>query len=98
MPQLLALGVLALAQLFDYASFLVMIQRHGLEAEANPIVVMLAEISGLAGLTASKLLAVVFMALLLAFVLPRRRGLAIGVLTFGVAAGLIGGVTNMATI
>lgn len=38
------------------------------------------------------------MALLLAFVLPRRRGLAIGVLTFGVAAGLIGGVTNMATI
>jgi hypothetical protein len=92
------LAVLGLAQLFDYASFLLMIDRHGLAAEANPIVVHLAEEVGLPGLTLAKVLIVGFTALLMVALAPRRRRLAMGLLMFGVAAGLVGGFSNLATI
>jgi hypothetical protein len=39
--RLAALVFLAVAQLFDYVSFMVMIEQHGLAAELNPIVVTL---------------------------------------------------------
>ena len=35
-------GLLLLAHVFDYGTFLWMTSRHGLSAEANPIVVMMA--------------------------------------------------------
>ena len=98
MPQAIALAVLALAHLFDYASFLLMIDRHGLAAEANPIVVRLAEESGLPGLTLAKVVTVAFAALLMFVIAPRRRRLAIGLLTFGIAAGLLGGFSNIASL
>ena len=98
MPLPVALGVLTLAHLFDWASFLVMVGRHGLGAEANPIVVTLFEEAGVPGVTLAKLLTVAFAALLAVLLAPTRRRMAMVLLTFGVAAGLVGGFSNVATI
>ncbi len=98
MPQALAFVALALAHAFDYASFLVMVDRHGLAAEANPIVVALAQEVGLPGLTVAKVVTVCFAALLMVVIAPRRRRLAMGLFVFGVGAGLLGGFSNIATI
>jgi hypothetical protein len=98
MPQLVAFAALAFAQLFDYTSFLLMIDRHGLSAEANPIVVLLAQEVGLPGLTLAKLGTVAFAAVLTIVIAPRRRKLAMGLLIFGVGAGLLGGFSNIATL
>ncbi len=98
MPLPVALGVLALAHLFDWASFLIMVARHGLGAEANPIVVTLVEETGLTGVTLVKVATVAFAALLAVLIAPRRRRMAMVLLTFGVAAGMVGGVSNVATI
>jgi len=97
-PQAVALGVLALAHLFDYASFLVMVNRHGLAAEANPIVVILAEAAGLPGLTIAKVVTVTFAAGLMILIAPHRRRVALGLLVFGISAGLVGGVSNVLTL
>ncbi len=94
----IAMGVLALAHFFDYASFLVMIGRHGLAAEANPVVVLLHQEIGLAGLTLAKVVTVAFAAGLMFIIATRRRNLAVGLFVFGVMAGVVGGVSNIATI
>ena len=93
-----ALVVLALAHLFDWVSFLVMITRHGLSAEANPIVVQVFEETGLTGVTIAKVATVVFAALLAMLIIPNRRRLGMGLISFGVVAGLFGGITNIATL
>jgi hypothetical protein len=98
MPLPAALGILALAHLFDWASFLVMVGRHGLGAEANPIVVTLFDEAGVPGVTLAKLATVAFAALLAVLLAPKRRRMAMVLLAFGVAAGLIGGFSNMATL
>jgi hypothetical protein len=98
MPLPIALGVLALAQFFDWVSFLVMIARHGLGAEANPIVVTLVEETGVTGVTLAKVATVAFAALLAVLIAPRHRRMAMVLLTFGVAAGMVGGLSNIATI
>jgi hypothetical protein len=94
----IAMGVLALAHFFDYASFLVMIGRHGMAAEANPIVVVLHQEIGLAGLTVAKVVTVAFAAAIMFIIATRRRRLAMGLFVFGVMAGVVGGVSNIATI
>ena len=96
-PQLLAFGVLALAHFFDYATFLVLMVRHGLAAEANPIVVRIAETMGIPGLTLAKVATVAFAFALMLLIAPKRRRLAGGLLVFGVAAGLVGGFSNVAS-
>jgi hypothetical protein len=98
MPLPFALGVLTLAHIFDWASFLVMIARHGLGAEANPIVVKLFEETGVPGVTLAKLATVAFAALLAVLIAPRRRRTAMVLLAFGVAAGMVGGISNVATL
>ena len=98
MPQAIALTVLALAHLFDYTSFLLMVDRHGLAAEANPVVVLIAQAAGLPGLTLAKVVTVGLAALLMLLIAPRRKRLAIGLLVFGISAGLVGGLSNIATI
>jgi hypothetical protein len=95
---LIALGMLAVAQLFDYVSFMVMIDRHGLAAELNPIVVALANNVGLIGLTLVKAGAVIFLAFAVLLLMPRRRHVAIAVLSVGVVLGVVGGVSNVMTI
>jgi hypothetical protein len=87
-----------LAHLFDWLSFLVMIARHGIEAEANPIVVTLVEQTGVPGVTLAKIATVVFAAGMAVLIAPKRRRLAMVLLTFGVAAGTIGGLSNIATL
>jgi hypothetical protein len=98
MPLPLALGVLTLAHLFDWASFLVMIGRHGLGAEANPIVVTLFEEAGVPGVTLAKLATVAFAALLALLLAPKRRRMAMALLSFGMLAGFVGGISNIATL
>ena len=94
----IALGMLAVAQLFDYVSFMIMIERHGLAAELNPIVVALADNVGLIGLTLVKAGAVIFLAFAVLLLMPRRRHVATAVLTVGVILGVVGGVSNVMTI
>jgi hypothetical protein len=98
MPLPVALGALALAHLFDWVSFLVMIARHGLGAEANPIVVTLVEETGVPGVTLAKIATVAFAAGMAVFIAPQRRRLAMVLLTFGVVAGVVGGFSNIATL
>jgi hypothetical protein len=98
MPLSLALGVLTLAHFFDWASFLVMIGRHGLGAEANPIVVTLFEEAGVPGVTLAKLATVAFAALLVVLLAPKRRRMAMALLSFGMLAGFVGGLSNIATL
>jgi hypothetical protein len=93
-----ALAVLALAHAFDWASFMVMIGRHGLSAEANPIVVQVFEETGVPGVTIAKIATVAFAALLALLIIPNRRRLGMGLISFGVVAGLFGGLTNIATL
>ena len=64
-PHAFSFVALGLAHFFDYASFLVMIDRHGMAAEANPVVVVLADAVGLPGLTVAKVVTVAFAALLM---------------------------------
>jgi hypothetical protein len=61
--------------------------------------VMLAEQIGVGGLTVVKIASVLIggsVFVMLAY--GQRRRLAMGVVLFGVAAGLVGGLTNLATI
>ena len=95
---LIALGILAAAQLFDYVSFMVMIERHGLAAELNPVVIALANSVGLVGLTLVKAGAVLFLAFAVLLLMPRRRHVAVAVLAVGVVLGVVGGVSNVMTI
>ena len=96
-PQVVALTALALAHLFDYTSFLVLVSRHGLAAEANPIVIRIAQTAGIPGLTIAKLATVAFAATLMLIILPKRPKLAMALVAFGVAAGLLGGLSNVAS-
>ena len=98
MPLPVALAVLLAAHVFDWASFLVMITRHGLGAEANPIVVTLLEETGVPGVTLAKLATVVFAAGLAVVIATKRRRMAMVLLTFGVVTGTVGGLSNIATL
>jgi hypothetical protein len=96
MPLPVALAFLLLAHVFDWASFLVMIARHGLGAEANPIVVRVVEETGLPGVTLAKVGTVVFAAALAVLIAPKRRRMAMVLLSFSAVAGLVGGLSNVA--
>ena len=95
MPVPFAIFILVIAHFFDWASFLVMVTRHGLIAEGNPLVVHVATQWGLPGLTVSKLVAVALSAAVVAVLLPRNRKLAMLVLAFGVIAGVFGTISNV---
>jgi hypothetical protein len=98
----LAAATAALAQVLDLGTFVAMVQRHGLGAEANPLV------SGLVGDYGLPVAAIVKVALLafviaLAVVLDRRDrrfegALAVVVIGVAIAAGLVGGASNVATM
>jgi hypothetical protein len=95
---LVALAALIAAHLFDFASFVLMTARHGLEAEINPVVVALAEGHGIVGLTLAKFVSVVLVGTTVAIIAPKRRRLAMAVLVVGIAAGVVGGISNIATL
>jgi hypothetical protein len=93
-----AIGWLALAQAFDYLTFLLMTARHGLDAEMNPFVVRIAMELGLTGLTLAKIVFVCFAALAAVVIARRQKRIGMAVLALGVVVGLIGGVSNIATL
>lgn len=95
---LAAIGVLALAQAFDYLTFLLMTARHGLGAEMNPFVVRIAMELGLAGLTFAKIVFVCFAALAAVVIARRQKRMGMAVLALGVVVGLVGGMSNIATL
>ena len=94
----LALLLLIAAHLLDYSTFLVMIGRHGLDAELNPLVVLLVDRVGLVGLTLAKVSSVLTAASVALIIVRRRRTLAGVVLGFGIGGGLLGAFSNLLTI
>lgn len=91
-------SLVALAHLADYLTFIPMVLAHGLSAEANPIVVWIAQDFGLLGLTVAKLGAVggaIMLALSLRHVRPELTNV---ILLVGFVSGAAATATNLATI
>jgi hypothetical protein len=95
-----ALGIFLLAATHaaDYLTFLVMVLTHGLAAEANPIVVMIAEQHGLGVLTAAKAAGVLLMASTVVIIGRQHPRLAATTLAIGIIGGSIGTYSNLLTI
>ena len=91
----IAIGLLVLAHAADYLTFLVMVMRHGIGAEANPIVVTLAREHGLLLLTVAKFSAVLLAASAVIIVARTRPRIAGGVLVFAVLLGGLGALSNI---
>lgn len=92
------LGLLVVLQAADFGTFLVMIARHGLEAEINPVVVALVSQHGLALLTLGKVLAVLVVVATFVVLARSRPKLAGATLAAGILMGALGTVSNLATI
>ena len=97
------LAILA-AQLFDFATFFVMIRQHGIGAELNPLVATSFQASGFMGLFLVKLALVVLVGSV-TVLLGRRRShvhvpsrLATFITVFAVIGGVFGGWSNFITI
>jgi len=98
LPQAIGITVLAIAHFFDYATFVILISRHTLAAEANPVVVSIFKQTGIGGLTIAKVFTVVLAASMTIVIWPRYPRLAAILLTFGVVAGLFGALSNVASL
>ena len=99
----LRLVTLGLAQALDLATFSVMVGRHGAAAEANPLVTGIFATFGMPAVVVAKLALIVLIgALFIAASARGSRGIwsMIGglPLALAIAAGLIGGITNTATL
>jgi hypothetical protein len=94
---------LVTAQFFDFGTFVSMLGRHGPAAEANPLVNALLSDMGLPFLFVAKLsvaaLAIAVVAVLIAQGRPQAHPRLAGtILAIGIAAGLIGGLSNALTL
>jgi hypothetical protein len=100
----LRLATLLAAQLFDVGTFIVMIRAEGPAAEANPVAAGLLESHGLAILVLLKFAIVVLVGALAVAGVARNgaRGawafVAWAPLGLAITFGMIGGITNAATI
>ena len=92
------IGLLILAHIADYTTFVIMVAIHGLDAEANPLVAHLHEDWGMALLTVAKFATVLFVASTFLIVGRTRPRLASTVLAFGIFIGGLGAFSNIATI
>jgi hypothetical protein len=97
----LRIAALVAAQLFDYGTFTLMVDRHGIGAEANPLVASGFAVYGLPLVAISKLALVVLVGAIIVLLgrggpgraaTPRLAGL---VAVLAVGAGLIGGLSNI---
>jgi hypothetical protein len=99
-----AVVTLTVAQLLDLGTFIRMIDRHGIDAEANPLVSHLMSQHGLEFVAVAKIVAlavVVAVTVVLAESRPDRPAhprLARLVVAVAVVVGLLGGWTNAATL
>jgi hypothetical protein len=95
------LAALLAAQLFDLGTFTLMVGRHGIVAEANPVVSQGFVAFGLPVLVVAKVALVVLLGsivVLLARDRPSRRsipGLAATITVLAVVGGLAGGISNV---
>ena len=99
----LRLAALLAAKLFDYATFTLMVERHGIRAELNPIVAHGFAAFGLPIVALAKLALVVLIGSIIV-VLAQDRGasrmttrVATFVTIIAVIGGLFGGITNVLT-
>jgi hypothetical protein len=100
---LLRVVTLALAQAFDFATFHTMVGLRGVAAEANPLVQGMFMSLGTPAVIAAKIALVTLIAALAVAAAVRGgkgRWAAVGglPLALGIAAGIIGGITNTATL
>ena len=98
-----AVVTLTVAQLLDLGTFIRMVDRHGIAAEANPLVSHIVGQLGLPYITVAKVtaLSLVVAVTVILTEAPSRRGhprLARLVVAVAVIAGIIGGWTNAATL
>jgi hypothetical protein len=93
-----AIGLLILAHVADYTTFLVMVTRHGLETELNPLVATIFADWGLPLLTVAKFATVLLVATVFLVVGRSRPRMAGAVLVVGVLVGALGAFSNLATI
>ena len=93
-----AIGVLILAHVADYATFLVMVAKDGLGSELNPIVATIFDDWGLPLLTVAKFATVLLVAAVFLISVKDRPRLASVVLAFGVFIGALGAFSNILTI
>jgi hypothetical protein len=91
------IAALALAQLFDFVSFLGMVGQHGFRAELNPLVVAVGVHFDLQGLAIAKLSMLAYVGVTVAVLARRYPRLAMGVVAIGIAAGTVGGISNLAS-
>jgi hypothetical protein len=95
------IAALLAAQLFDFGTFTLMIGRHGIVAEVNPIVAQGFDSFGMPILALSKVALIVLLGsivVLLARDMPSRRpipGLAATITLLAVIGGLVGGISNV---
>ena len=95
---LAAAAALIAAHAFDLATFFAMVVRHGLEAELNPFVQRLTTTLGVPGALLGKGALVVYLIAVVAVIAARRPRLAVALTVVGTFAGLVGGISNVATI
>jgi len=93
----LGVTMLGLAQLADYVTFRAMLATHGAAAELNPLAVSLAA-HGLFFALVAKLVVWALVAAVVAVLARSRPRLASFVLVFGILVGLVGALSNLATI
>ncbi len=93
-----AIGLLLLAHVADYTTFMVMVTQRGLGAELNPLVATIFEDWGLELLTVAKFATVLLVAAVFLVVGRERPRIATGVLAFGVFIGALGAASNLATL
>ena len=99
----LRLATLSLAQALDLATFSLMVARHGATAEANPLVSDMFDSFGMPAVVFAKAALIVLIgALCIAASARGNRGVWSMVgglpLALAIAAGIIGGITNTATL
>jgi hypothetical protein len=94
---MLPIAALAAAQAFDFVSFLAMHGKHGFAAELNPLVVAVGNHFDLYGLAIAKLGMLAYVAVTVAIIAHRHPRLAGLVVAAGIAAGTLGGLSNIAS-
>ena len=94
----IGIGLLIMAHAADYATFLVMVARHGITSELNPIVTQIAAEHGLALLTVAKFAAVLLVATTFLIIGRTRPKVAGSVLGIGIFIGGLGAYSNIISI
>jgi len=90
------------AQLFDFATFTIMVERHGIAAEVNPLVAHSFLGFGMPMVALLKVLLIVLLGSIIVVLDPRNRpagrfarGIAAAIAVLAVVAGLFGGISNV---